>query len=174
VNQNGAQWVGPVLDLMRFTVAGPDHFYASGRPGAGSKLTDPLGLIESTDGGKTWKQRSLADVSDFPALISSGRIMFGFDRTLKSSVDAGTTRQQQAGAGSVLSVATAPGCDPTIVATTAGIIRLTGPRQHPACGRRSPEMALVSWAELFNVVSTTADCTVCASTRSGHGFLRRR
>lgn len=139
MNQNGAQWVGPVLDLMRFTVAGLDHFYASGRPGAESKLTDPLGLIESMDGGKTWKQRSLADVSDFPALISSGRIMFGFDRIFKSSVDVGTTRQQQAGAGGGLSVATAPGRDPTIVATTAGIIRLTGPGSTPRAVAGAPK-----------------------------------
>jgi hypothetical protein len=173
VDRNGAQRVGPVLDLMSFTVAGPDHFYASGHPGAGSKLTDPLGLIESTDGGKTWKQRSLAGESDFHALSSSGRIMFGFDGTLKSSVDAGTTWQQQAGAGSVLSVATAPGGDPTIVARTAGIIRLTGPGSTPRAVVGAPKLELVSWAALFNVVGTTSDGTVYASTDAGLTWQRK-
>jgi hypothetical protein len=46
--------LGPVIDLMGFSVAGPDHFYASGHPGQVSDLPNPVGLIESKDGGQTW------------------------------------------------------------------------------------------------------------------------
>jgi len=34
-------------------VAEPDHFYASGHPGEGADLPDPVGLIEATDAGRT-------------------------------------------------------------------------------------------------------------------------
>jgi hypothetical protein len=172
VDQSGARRVGPALDLVSFTVAGPDHFFASGHPGAGSGLPDPLGLIESTDGGKAWKQRSLAGKSNFRALSSAGSIMFGFDGTLKSSVDAGTTWQRRAGVGTVLSLATAPGGDPTIVATTSGLIRLGVPGSAPQQIPGAPQLALVSWAALSNVVGATVDGTVYASSDAGQTWQR--
>ena len=49
----GPERVGAVNDLMGFTIAGPDHFYASGHPGPGSDLPNPVGLVESTDAGRT-------------------------------------------------------------------------------------------------------------------------
>ena len=173
LNQNGAHRVGPVLDLMSFSVAGPDHFYASGHPGSGSKLTDPLGLIESTDGGNTWTARSLAGRSDFHALSDGGRIMFGFDGTLKSSSDAGATWQQQPGVGHVLSLATAPGGEQTIVATTSGIIRLAGPGSSPQEVPGAPKLVVVSWAALSNVLGATSAGILYASSDAGVTWQRR-
>src|SRR5450759_5814505 len=46
--------VGPVVDLMGFSVAGPGHFYASGHPGDGVDLPAPVGLMETRDAGATW------------------------------------------------------------------------------------------------------------------------
>ena len=173
VDQNGAQRIGPALDLMSLTVVGPDHFYASGRPGAGSRLTDPLGLIESTDGGKTWHQRSLAGRSDFVALSSSGPVMFGFDGTVKFSVDAGASWHEKAGISGVLSLATAPGGDLTVVATTSGVIRLTGPGRAAQQVTGAPKLALVSWAALSNVVGVSSDGTVYASGDAGLTWQQR-
>ena len=48
-DDTGPTRIGPVIDLMGFTVAGPNHFYASGHPGEGSDLPNPVGLITSTD-----------------------------------------------------------------------------------------------------------------------------
>src|SRR5512146_2926265 len=62
---SGPQRVGPVIDLMGFAVVGPDHFYASGHPGEGADLPDPVGLIESTDAGRTWRALSRQGKSDF-------------------------------------------------------------------------------------------------------------
>ena len=67
----GPQRIGPVIDLMGFTVAGPDHFYASGHPGQGTDLPDPVGLLESTDAGHTWTALSRQGQSDFHALTAS-------------------------------------------------------------------------------------------------------
>jgi hypothetical protein len=79
--------VGPVIDLMGFTVVGPDHFYASGHPGPDVDLPEPVGLIESTDGGKTWQQLSRQGESDFHALAASEAGVFGFDGTLRATSD---------------------------------------------------------------------------------------
>jgi hypothetical protein len=46
--------VGPVIDLMGFTVAGPGRYLASGHPGLHVDQAQPVGLIETTDGGVTW------------------------------------------------------------------------------------------------------------------------
>ena len=58
---------------MGFTVAGPGHYYASGHPGTATDLPQPVGLIESRDGGRTWAVLSRGGQSDFHALTTSGR-----------------------------------------------------------------------------------------------------
>lgn len=55
---------GPAHDFMGFSVA-KNAIYTSGHPAPGSPLRNPLGLIKSTDGGKTWQQLSLAGEADF-------------------------------------------------------------------------------------------------------------
>jgi hypothetical protein len=55
-------------DTMGFTIVGPDHFLGSGHPDAkGFQAGDPplLGLIESRDGGQTWRPISLRGEADF-------------------------------------------------------------------------------------------------------------
>lgn len=79
--------VGPTLDLMGFTVAGPGRYYASGHPGPGSELPQPMGLVESTDAGATWSQLSRGGASDFHALTVVEGGVVGFDGQLRSSVD---------------------------------------------------------------------------------------
>jgi len=64
------------------TVAGPAHdfvslaasraaLYSSGHPAPGSRLADPMGLIKSTDGGKTWSKLALHGEADFHTLAAS-------------------------------------------------------------------------------------------------------
>lgn len=55
-------------DFMSFLVIGPRHFVASGHPDLNSDLPVHLGLIESTDAGKTWVQGSLPGKADFHAI----------------------------------------------------------------------------------------------------------
>lgn len=55
---------GPAHDFMGFSVA-KNAIYTSGHPAPGSPLRNPLGLIKSTDGGKTWRQLSLYGEADF-------------------------------------------------------------------------------------------------------------
>ncbi len=68
ISPQDSERVGPVIDLMGFSVVGPSHYVASGHPGPGTDLPNPVGLIESTDGGRTWEPVSRTGESDFHAL----------------------------------------------------------------------------------------------------------
>lgn len=66
---------------------------ASGHPGAGSTLPDPVGLIRSSDGGQTWETVSLTGEIDFHALAMDGERIAGSATAgeLLFSEDSGTT-----------------------------------------------------------------------------------
>ena len=92
-----ARRVGPAIDLMGFAVAGPGRFLASGHPSPQTGLPDPAGLLESTDGGATWRSLSRQGISDFHALAASGSTVIGFDSTLVRSGDGKTWETLDAG-----------------------------------------------------------------------------
>jgi hypothetical protein len=54
-----------------------DTFYASGHPGQGLDLPDPVGLLASTDGGGRWDSMSLTGEVDFHLLDVSGSTIIG-------------------------------------------------------------------------------------------------
>jgi hypothetical protein len=67
-------------DIMGFSVVTPDRFIGSGHPDPDDAGSPPnLGLIESRDGGRTWKNISLHGEADFHVLQSSGDHIYGFN-----------------------------------------------------------------------------------------------
>jgi hypothetical protein len=56
-----------------------DIIYASGHPGAKSKLPNPVGLITSSDSGITWKKISLQGEVDFHMLEVGKNDIYGAD-----------------------------------------------------------------------------------------------
>jgi photosystem II stability/assembly factor-like uncharacterized protein len=83
--------IGDTNDLMGFTAAADQGvFYASGHPGPGSDLPNPMGLIRSVDGGKTWEQLSRQGESDFHALATARSGIVAYDGTLQTSPDGKT------------------------------------------------------------------------------------
>ena len=76
-----------VQDTMGFTVVAGDHFLGSGHPDPKDKrLRVPgkpplLGLIESTDGGRTWDPVSLLGEVDFHSLSAVHDVVYGYDST---------------------------------------------------------------------------------------------
>lgn len=76
-----------VQDTMGFTVVGPDHFFGSGHPDPNDKhlrvngKPPLLGLIESTDGGRTWDPVSLLGEADFHSLVAAHDLVYGYDST---------------------------------------------------------------------------------------------
>lgn len=61
---------GPQHDYMGFS-ATAKNLYSSGHPAPGSGLVNPLGLIRSKDGGKTWEKLGLEGETDFHVLATS-------------------------------------------------------------------------------------------------------
>jgi photosystem II stability/assembly factor-like uncharacterized protein len=87
VSASPARKIGPNIDLMGFTTAGNGTFYASGHPGPGSRLPNPVGLIRSTDQGRTWEPLSRQGESDFHALAATESRLVGYDGELLASKD---------------------------------------------------------------------------------------
>ncbi|WP_217631235.1 F510_1955 family glycosylhydrolase [Modestobacter sp. DSM 44400] len=67
-----------VQDFMGLTVIGPGRYLASGHPGTGQPGPANLGLIESTDAGRTWTTLSLAGDADFHALDAAQGVIYGY------------------------------------------------------------------------------------------------
>lgn len=110
---------------MGFSTSGADRFIGSGHPGPDQDLPPNLGLIESRDAGRTWKNVSLLGEADFHVLQQSGDRIYGFDgsqgRLMVSGDDGRSWRQRKPPAG-VLGL----GIDPTdssrvVASTEAGI-----------------------------------------------------
>jgi photosystem II stability/assembly factor-like uncharacterized protein len=69
----GGRWSrspGPAHDFVSLAST-RDALYSSGHPARGSGLADPLGLIKSTDGGRTWRRLGLHGEVDFHTLAAS-------------------------------------------------------------------------------------------------------
>ncbi|HEU4514082.1 MAG TPA: hypothetical protein VFR87_13330 [Nocardioidaceae bacterium] len=66
-------------DTMAFTVAGPDHFLASGHPDLREDKPPHLGLVESTDAAETWESLSLEGEADFHVLELAGDRLYGYN-----------------------------------------------------------------------------------------------
>ncbi|GGL41615.1 hypothetical protein [Planomonospora parontospora] len=66
-------------DLMGFTAVGPGRFLASGHPGEHDEGPGNLGLIESADGGVTWKTMSLSGAADFHGLQAAHGLVYGYN-----------------------------------------------------------------------------------------------
>ncbi|MCK0093467.1 F510_1955 family glycosylhydrolase [Rhodococcus pyridinivorans] len=133
-------------DFMGLTGApGTDRLFASGHPGPSSSAPNPLGLIDSLDGGRTWTPKSLTGEVDFHALATDGALLVGFDGTtgLLTSTDGGSSWTPGAPMGAAALAVTDTGVWAT---TTAGL-------QHSTDGARTftlvpdaPRLALLSAA----------------------------
>lgn len=77
--QNSMKAVGAEpFDVMGLAVFG-DIIFASGHPGKGSKLPNPVGLLRSDDDGKSWKKVSLQGEVDFHFLQAGKSELYGED-----------------------------------------------------------------------------------------------
>jgi hypothetical protein len=65
-------------DTMGFTVTGPNSFLGSGHPDGRDDLPPFLGLIRSTDAGKSWQPVSLLGERDFHVLEAAGKRIYGY------------------------------------------------------------------------------------------------
>ena len=158
--------VGPVIDLMGFTVAGPGHYYASGHPGTATDLPQPVGLIESRDGGNTWTVLSRGGGSDFHALTTAGSTVVGFDGVLRSTADGRTWRAVNLDAQPRTLAGSRNGS--TVLATTPeGLMHSTDAGLSWRWMDRAPLLMMVAFGDGDTVAGLTPDGQVHTSTDAG-------
>lgn len=135
------------FDVMGLTVA-TNRWLASGHPGPGMDAPADLGLLESTDRGRTWSQVSLGGEVDFHRLATAGDIVAGInahDGRLLISEDGGATWTDR-GVPGLYDLAINPDDPSLIVGTTEnGPVRSidSGGTFTPLTD--APLLALLSW-----------------------------
>jgi hypothetical protein len=138
---------GPTQDFMGFSVAGPGHYLASGHPGAGQGGPGNLGLIESTDGGKTWETVSLEGKADFHTLEARhGRVFGHSGGQLMVSEDKKTWDERAT--IPLIDLAVSPDDPDTILVTTEQGLGISndGGRSFQAVPN-TPTLVLLTWTE---------------------------
>jgi hypothetical protein len=159
-------------DTMAFTVAGPDHFLASGHPDMREDKPTHLGLIESTDAAETWTPLSLEGEADFHALEIAGDRLYGFDAltgTLMVTEDRRTWEDLLS--LPVLDVAADPE-DPAalVIADQRGELMRWRTGGSPAALDDAPRLAFLDWSEPGRIVGLGGEAEVWVSEDRGESW----
>lgn len=173
--------VGDYLhDFMGFAVVGPDRFIASGHPNGARDLPPHMGLIESTDAGRTWNSRSLFGTADFHTLIAAGEGAVGWSSNtgeLQFSDDLKTwdTRAKQL---ALADFAADPATRTTVVISiTRSETRLQlrrsddGGRTFTTI-RKAPQLARFAWSDPKRLWGFATDGVVWRSGDGGRTWAR--
>jgi photosystem II stability/assembly factor-like uncharacterized protein len=162
-------------DFMGFTVAGPDHFLASGHPGDGQDGPSSLGLIESTDGGQTWQSLSLAGEADFHALEYRHGQVYGVNSMTREFMVSTDKKNWEIRTDLPMAdFAVSPDDPKLILATTEqGLARSEDGGRSFGLVRGAPLMLLVSWADDGTLVGLSPEGTVYVSSGSGEAWEER-
>jgi photosystem II stability/assembly factor-like uncharacterized protein len=116
---------GKISEALVAEFIGPDELIASGHPSGDSTLPPALGLIRSSDAGRTWESVSELGKSDFHALAVSGDLLvaalYGQAQILVSR-DGGRVFDSRGAPTGLVDLAVAP-ADPKhwVVTTASGI-----------------------------------------------------
>lgn len=164
---------GPSQDFMGFTVAGPGHYLASGHPGAGQGGPANLGLIESTDGGKSWETASLEGKADFHTLEARhGRVYGHSGGQLMVSED--TKTWDERASIPIADLAVSPEDPDTILVTTQEGLGVSqdGGRTFQSVPS-TPVLFLLAWTEEGAVVGVEPDGGVQVSGDGGRTWAER-
>jgi hypothetical protein len=152
-------------DTMAFTVAGPDHFLASGHPDMREDKPTHLGLIESTDAAESWTPLSLEGEADFHALELAGDRLYGFDAltgTLMVTEDRRTWEDLLS--LPVLDIAADPeDPDALVIADQRGELMRWRAGAPPAALDGAPRLAFLDWSEPGRIVGLGGEAEVWVS-----------
>ncbi|MBO1268013.1 F510_1955 family glycosylhydrolase [Arthrobacter cavernae] len=173
VTKQPATKIGGTDDLMGFTAGqGQGIFYASGHPGKGSDLPNPLGLIKSSDGGKTWEQLSRQGESDFHALTTTKSGIVAFDGTLSTSPDGKTWKTVAAGFAPAV-LAGNPNSDTVLATTQEGIQRSTDGGNTWVLEKSAPVIQFAAFATPTEAVGVEPGGAVHYSSDGGATWTRK-
>ena len=160
-------------DTMGFSVVDAGRFLGSGHPDPGAGGPPALGLIASSDQGRTWKAISLAGRADFHVLRSSGHQVYGADSgtgQIMVSGDGGRSWTSRKPPADVYDLAIDPETPRHVVASTAQGIFTSG----DAGGRWKPlaggVAGLLAWPAARELVLVDQNGAVSRSQDAGRTF----
>jgi photosystem II stability/assembly factor-like uncharacterized protein len=163
-------------DTMGFTVTGPDRFLGSGHPDGSEGLPPFLGLIRSTDAGRTWEPVSLLGQRDFHVLEAADDRVYGYGSDFESrqagllvSDDGGRAWEERVPPEPLLSLAIDPDdSDHIVVAGEKGI------HSSSDAGRGwrplGEEAGLLAWSEAGGLFLARFDGSVAHSADDGRSW----
>ncbi|MBA3422100.1 MAG: exo-alpha-sialidase [Thermoleophilaceae bacterium] len=160
-------------DVMGFSIVGPNRFLGSGHPGAGEDLPPSLGLILSTDAGRTFRPVSLLGEADFHVLRASGSRVYGFDGSsgrFLASGDGGRSWTELPDPPGTLVDLTIDPRDPDrlIASTDSGLSASSDVGR--SWRRLGEQIALVAWAAPERLFILDAEGEVAMSLDGGRRF----
>ena len=162
-------------DTMGFTIVGPNHFLGSGHPDPRDEGKAPqLGLIESTDAGKSWRSLSLDGEADFHSLEAKHGAVYGYDsQTGQLTVTSDRRNWDRRGQVPMADFAVSPTSPDILLATTEqGLARSSdgGRTFTPVTG--APLLQLVDWPSEASIVGVAPDGAVHVSADGGTTWTR--
>lgn len=169
---------GRYQDTMGFTIVGPDRFLGSGHPDLKEmrekKLPPLLGLIESTDAGRTWQTLSLRGEADFHGLRALHGRVYGYDSTSTTfmvSAD-GKTWDRRAKLA-ILDFAVSPDNADMVIATTPAGVQRSGDGGRTWQRINAPPLALVAWEKPGEIWGFAQGGAVYQSSDAGATWQQR-
>lgn len=135
------------LEPLAFTFVGPNHLLGSGRGRPGSGGSPDLGLIESTDGGRTWTSVAYRGEADLRLIRARGPGLTAYDsagKRLLSTTDRAQTWRQSNVPGALSDMAVDPADARHLLAVSDGDpleTRDRGESWRPAAG----DFQLLAW-----------------------------
>lgn len=171
-----AERVGDHLqDTMGFAVVGPDRFLGSGHPDLRDDLPPLLGLIESSDAGRSWESVSLLGNADFHALRVDGPQVVGYDASggrLMVSSDRGRTWRSSSPPAAFADVVVDPADPRRLVAASADGL-MTSSDAGASWSRLAGAPIALAWPAAAALYSFTADGAVRVSADGGDSWVSR-
>jgi hypothetical protein len=162
-------------DTMGFVVTGPHRFLGSGHPDLDDNLPPLLGLIESSDAGRSWQPVSLLGTADFHVLRARGAQVVGYEASrgrLMVSADGGRTWRSSMPPSHLADLVVDPADPARFVAASAdGLIR-SSDAGRTWSAMAGPSVAL-AWPAPRALYAFEADGSVWVSADGGSSWTAR-
>lgn len=172
VTKEPATKIGGTNDLMGFSAGKDGIFYASGHPGPGSDLPNPLGLLKSSDGGQSWEKLSRQGQSDFHAMTATKTGIVAYDGELRHSADGQTWNTVAAGFAPAV-LAGHPDSDTVLGTTTEGIQRSTDGGATWSLDKSGPVIQYAAFANPNEAAGVAPDGTTYYSADGGASWTKK-